>query len=157
MALRCRIVLAVAGGKDGDGDRDRQWREPQDGSSMVRPLPQRRCPGTMGEIAPGRGRKAIHDATRIKAIIDATLQTKPKGSTHWSCRTMAAAQGIGKSSVNRICRSHNIKPHRSEAFKLSRDPKFLEKLTDVIGLLSESSRPCNCALCGPEEPNSGSA
>src|SRR3982751_5426983 len=47
---------------------------------------------------------------------------------------MAAAQGIGKSSVNRIWRSHNIKPHRTETFKLSRDPKFLEKLTDVVGL-----------------------
>src|SRR4051794_35368804 len=47
---------------------------------------------------------------------------------------MASAQGIGKSSVNRIWRSHNIKPHRSETFKLSRDPKFLEKLTDVAGL-----------------------
>ena len=47
---------------------------------------------------------------------------------------MAVAQGIGKSSVSRIWRSHNIKPHRTETFKLSRDPRFLEKLTDVIGL-----------------------
>jgi hypothetical protein len=85
------------------------------------------------EIAPGRGRKPSYDATRIKTVIDATLQTKPKGSTHWSCRTMAA-QGIGKSSVSRIWRSHNIKPHRTKTFKLSRDPKFLEKLTDVVGL-----------------------
>lgn len=68
-------------------------------------------------------------------MIDATLQTKPKGGTHWSCRTMAAAQGIGKSSVSRIWRSYNIKPHRAETFKLSRDPKFLEKLTDVVGFI----------------------
>jgi transposase len=82
-------------------------------------------PQALWEIAPGRGRKPSYDATRIKAVIDATLQTKPKGNTHWSCRTMAVAQGIGKSSVSRIWRSHNIKPHRTETFKLSRDPRFL--------------------------------
>ena len=86
------------------------------------------------EIAPGRGRKATYDSTRIKAVIDATLQSKPRGSTHWSCRTMAQAQGISKSTVNNIWRSHNIKPHRTQTFKLSRDPRFLEKLTDVVGL-----------------------
>jgi len=83
-------------------------------------------PPALWEVAPGRGRKPRYDVTRIKAVIDATLQTKPKGSTHWSCRTMAAAQGISKGSVSRIWRSHNIKPHRTETFKLSRDPKFLE-------------------------------
>ena len=52
---------------------------------------------------------------------------------------MAVAQGIGKSSVSRIWHSHNLKPHRTETFKLSRDPRFLEKLTDVVGLYLESS------------------
>src|SRR6516165_10500923 len=65
---------------------------------------------------------------------DATLQSKPKGNTPWSCRTMAAAQGIGKSTVSRIWRSHNLQPHRSQTFQLSHDPKFLEKRTDVVGL-----------------------
>ena len=133
VALRCRIVLAVGAGKtemeiaaDNDVNRKtvRLWRE-RFRSGGVQAL---------WEIAPGRGRKPTHDSTRIKTVIDATLQTKPKGSTHWSCRTMAVAQGIGKSSVNTIWRSHNIKPHRSKTFKLSRDPKFLEKLTDVVGL-----------------------
>jgi transposase len=86
------------------------------------------------EIAPGRGRKPIYGADRIKALIDATLQSKPKGSTHWSCRLMATNQGLGKSTVSQLWRSHNIKPHRTKKFKLSRDPKFLEKLTDVVGL-----------------------
>src|SRR5689334_12062908 len=133
VALRCRIVLAVAAGKteimiaaeNGVNRKTvRLWRERfRDGG-----------PQALWEIASGRGRKPIYDVTRIKAVIDATLQTKPKGSTHWSCRTMATAQGISKSSVSRIWRGHNIKPHRSETFKLSRDPRFLEKLTDVIGL-----------------------
>jgi hypothetical protein len=86
------------------------------------------------EIAPGRGRKATYNAERIKAVIDATLQSKPKGMTHWSCRLMAADQGISKSTVSTLWRSHNLKPHRTKAFKLSRDPKFLQKLTDVVGL-----------------------
>jgi transposase len=133
VALRCRIILAVASGKTElaiaaekrvNRKTVRLWRERFRGGG----------PQALWEIAPGRGRKPSYDATRIKAVIDATLQTKPKGSTHWSCRTMAAAQGIGKSSVSRIWRSHNLKPHRAETFKLSRDPKFLEKLTDVVGL-----------------------
>src|SRR6266853_302975 len=86
------------------------------------------------EIAPGRGRKATYSAERIKAVINATLQSKPKGMTHWSCRLMAANQGMSKSTVSNLWRSHNIKPHRTKTFKLSRDPKFVEKLTDVIGL-----------------------
>src|SRR5438477_4937187 len=54
--------------------------------------------------------------------------------THWSCRTMAQSQGVSKSTVNNIWRAHNLQPHRTETFKLSRDPKFLEKMTDVVGL-----------------------
>jgi transposase len=86
------------------------------------------------EIAPGRGRKPIYGPDRVKAVIDTTLQSKPKGGTHWSCRTLSAAQGVSKSTVSNILRSHNLKPHRSRTFKLSRDPRFLGKLTDVVGL-----------------------
>jgi transposase len=86
------------------------------------------------EIAPGRGRKPTYGPDRIKSVIDKTLQSKPKGSTHWSCRTLAADQGVSKSTVSNILRSHNLKPHRSKTFKLSRDTRFVEKLTDVVGL-----------------------
>ena len=86
------------------------------------------------EIAAGRGRKPIFGAERIKAVVDATLQTKPKGMTHWSCRLMAERQAMSKSTISNIWRSHNVKPHRVKRFKLSRDPKFVEKLTDVVGL-----------------------
>jgi transposase len=89
---------------------------------------------SLWEIAPGRGRKPTYDGAKIKAIVDTTLQTKPKGMTHWSCRLMAARQGVSKSTVSNIWRSHNLKPHRVKRFKLSRDPHFLEKLTDVVGL-----------------------
>ena len=70
---------------------------------------------------------------------------------------MAAAQGISKSSVSRIWQSHNIKPHRSETFKLSRDPRFLEKLTDVVGLYLNPPDQAIVPLRGREEPNSGFA
>jgi transposase len=85
-------------------------------------------------VAPGRGRKPTFGAEKIKTIIDATLQTKPKGMTHWSCRLMAKNQRVSKSTVSNIWRSHNLKPHRVKHFKLSRDARFLEKLTDVVGL-----------------------
>ena len=89
---------------------------------------------SLWEMAPGRGRKPSYGARKIAAIVAATLTTKPKGMTQWSCRQLAEAQGVSKSTVNNIWQSHQLKPHRDKTFKLSRDPKFLEKLTDVVGL-----------------------
>jgi len=89
---------------------------------------------SLWEIAAGRGRKPKYGAAKIEAIVDATLHSKPKGMSHWSCRTMAQQQGVSKATVNRIWISHGLKPHLSETFKLSRDTRFLEKLTDVVGL-----------------------
>jgi len=66
--------------------------------------------------------------------VEATLHSRPKGQTHWSCRSMAAAHGVSKNTINRLWQLHNLKPHLHRTFKLSRDPKFLEKLTDVVGL-----------------------
>jgi transposase len=86
------------------------------------------------EVAPGRGRKPCYDIDKIAAIVEATLQSKPEGMTHWSCRTLAKSQGVSKSTVNNIWQAHQLKPHRAATFKLSRDPKFLEKMTDVVGL-----------------------
>jgi transposase len=133
VSLRGRIVLAAGDGKSEaaiaaemkvNRKTVRLWRDRFAAQGL----------SGLWEIAPGRGRKATYKPERIKAVIDATLQAKPKGMTHWSCRLMAAHQGISKSMVSNLWRSHNIKPHRSKTFKLSRDPKFLEKLTDVVGL-----------------------
>jgi transposase len=133
VALRCRIVLAASRGEseassaaklDVNRKTVRLWRKRFSRDGLQ----------SLWEVAPGRGRKATYGPDRIRAILDATLQSKPKGITHWSCRLMAASQGISKSTVSNLWRSHNLKPHRTKTFKLSRDPKFLEKLTDVIGL-----------------------
>lgn len=90
--------------------------------------------GCVWEIAPGRGRKAHYDSRKVARILRTTLQTKPKGSTQWSTRTLAEAQGVSRNTIHRIWREHHLKPHLAKTFKLSRDPQFLEKLTDVVGV-----------------------
>jgi transposase len=84
--------------------------------------------------APRPGRKRRIDGARRAAVVRKTLREKPDGQTHWSRATMAAATGLSDSTVGRIWREHGLKPHRVETFKLSSDPRFVEKLTDVIGL-----------------------
>jgi transposase len=74
------------------------------------------------------------NAEKIKIIVEATLHTAPKDATHWSTRTMAKAQGVSHSTVARIWDAHGLQPHRVETFKLSKDKRFVEKLTDVVGL-----------------------
>jgi transposase len=86
------------------------------------------------EDAPGRGRKPQISAEKVKQIVEATLHQKPPAATHWSTRTMARAQGVSQTMVRRIWDAHGLQPHRTRTFKLSRDPRFVEKLTDVVGL-----------------------
>jgi transposase len=90
--------------------------------------------GCVWEIAPGRGRKALYGNGKVARIVEATLQTKPKGATHWSTRALARDQGVSKNTIHRLWQEHQLKPHLTKSFKLSRDPKFLEKLTDVVGV-----------------------
>lgn len=91
-------------------------------------------PDALKKIAPGRGRRPTYGADRVKAVVEATTQSKPPGATHWSTRTMAKAQGMSKATVQRIWVAHGLQPHRTKRFKLSRDRRFTEKLTDVVGL-----------------------
>lgn len=91
-------------------------------------------PSALTEIAPGRGRRVTYGGERVNQIVQATIQTKPPGATHWSTRTMAKAQGVSKATVQRIWSAHGLQPHRTKRFKLSKDRRFTEKLTDVVGL-----------------------
>ena len=133
VALRCRIVLAAAAG---ESDVTIAKRLSVNRNTVILWRKRFGDEGLDGlwDIAPGRGRKPMFQIDKIAAIVDATLQTKPAGMTHWSCRTMAQSQGVSKSTVNNIWRAHNLQLHRTETFKLSSDPKFLEKMTDVVGL-----------------------
>jgi len=133
VALHCRIVLAALAGHTNVGIAGEL--------GVSRPTVQlwrRRVAeqgiGQVWEMAPGRGRKPQLDQAQRARIIEATLHRKPKGMSHWSCRLMAEAQGVSKNTVNRLWQQHHLKPHLSRTFKLSRDAKFLEKLTDVVGL-----------------------
>ena len=74
------------------------------------------------------------DVEKVKSIVEATLHTKPKDATHWSTRTMAKAQGVSHSTIQRIWDAHGLQPHRVKNFKLSSDKRFEEKLTDVVGV-----------------------
>ena len=133
VALHCRIVLAAAAGRSNVAIGDELGVDVKTVALWRARFVEVGAQG-LWEIAPGRGRKSVHGPEKVKAIVEATLQTKPRGATHWSCRTMAEAQGVGKDMVSQIWRAHNIQPHRTKSFKLSRDPRFLEKLTDVVGL-----------------------
>src|SRR6202023_418819 len=133
VALRCRIVSAAAAGESDVAIAQKLsvnrhtvilWRKRFGDEGL----------DGLWDIAPGRGRKPLYSIDKIAAIVEATLQAKPAGMTHWSCRTVAQSQGVSKSTLNNIWRAHNLQPHRTQTFKLSRDPKFLEKMTDVVGL-----------------------
>jgi transposase len=88
----------------------------------------------LGGVRAGRGRKPRIPQEKVEAIVHATLHEKPSGETHWSCRTMARAQGVSPATVQRIWSARNIRPHRTRTFKLSNDKRFEEKLIDVVGL-----------------------
>jgi len=133
VALRCRLVLAAAAGKQ-DLEMASTYGVNRHTAALWRQRVRTAGIGSLWEIQPGRGRKPKYNQEKCDALIAATLETKPKGMTHWSCRTMAQAQGVSKNTVNRLWQLHNLKPHLSHTFKLSRDPKFVEKLTDVVGL-----------------------
>ena len=133
VALRARIVLLAASGMSNS----QIAREMGSGRPTVIRWRQRFLqggPGALTEIVPGRGRRVTYGADRVNQVVQATTQTKPPGATHWSTRTMAKAQGISKATVQRIWSAHGLQPHWTERFKLSTDPRFTEKLTDVVGL-----------------------
>ncbi|MDQ2943813.1 MAG: IS630 family transposase [Candidatus Dormibacteraeota bacterium] len=88
----------------------------------------------LGSVRRGRGRKPSISPKKVEAIVHATMHTKPAGQTHWSCRSMAKAQGVSPATVQRIWSARGLKPHLMKTFKISGDPSFDEKLIDVVGL-----------------------
>ena len=130
---RCRMIVAAAKGQR-DKDIAENMKINVKTVALWRKRFSREGPDALWEVAAGRGRKPRFTADKVEDIINATQQTKPEGATHRSCRTMAEKQGVSKATVNRIWQSHGLQPHRIEGFKVSRDPKFSEKLTDVVGL-----------------------
>jgi transposase len=92
----------------------------------------KRLDGLVDEPRPGAPRKIGDD--KIAEVVTTTLETMPAAATHWSTRGMAKATGVSTSTVHRIWRAFSLQPHRSETFKPSTDPLFLEKVRDIVGL-----------------------
>jgi transposase len=86
------------------------------------------------EDSPRSGRRKTISTEKEAAIVQATLRTKPVQATHWSTRSMGDAQGVSDTTVYRIWKAHRLQPHRVKTFKFSRDPLFVEKVRDVVGL-----------------------
>ena len=130
LARRAQIVLLAAAGLDNKAIAAElsvgrvqvgRWRERYAESGLA----------SIERDLPRSGRKPIVDAAEIVRL---TTQTTPKAATHWSTRTLAKEVGVSDTSVLRVWQSHGLKPHRVDAFKVSRDPKFVEKLEDIVGL-----------------------
>ena len=134
---RCRIILAAAQGRQ-DRAIAHDLKISRTTAALWRQRVRAQGIGCVWEIAPGRGRKARHDPKKIAAAITATLHERPAGATHWSTRTLARSQGLSKSTIHRLWQEQALRPHQRQTFKLSRDPRFLEKLTDVVGVRRRS-------------------
>lgn len=132
LAQRARIVLACATGKDnGVVAREAGVTRQTVGRWRARFL-AKRVDGLLDEPRPGAPRR-ITDA-HVERVIRWTLETAPRDATHWSTRAMAKRCGLSQSAVSRIWRAFALQPHRVETFKLSKDPLFIEKVRDIVGL-----------------------
>jgi len=132
LAERARIVLACAEGPSNIEVAEElgisratvgKWR-----SRFIK----RRLDGLLDEPRPGTPRTIGDDD--VERVVTMTLESKPRNATHWSTRGMAKAAGMSQTAISRIWRSFGLQPHRSETFKLSEDPYFIEKVRDVVGL-----------------------
>ena len=132
LAVRSRIVLAAAEGMstsavarrlDVSVGTARRWRARFVGEGLD---------GLLDEPRPGRPRTVADE--QVEAVITRTLETTPKDATQWSTRSLAAELGMSQSAVSRIWRAFGLQPHRQDSWKLSRDPQFIDKVRDVVGL-----------------------
>lgn len=132
LVLRCQIVLTCAEGlTNGQVAEKLGVSLPTVGKWRAR-FVERRLEGLVDEQRPGAPRKISDE--QVEQVVVATLEQTPKDATHWSRASMAKQSGLSKSTVGRIWKAFRLKPHLSETFKLSKDPQFVEKVRDVVGL-----------------------
>ncbi len=132
LALRARMVLRCAAGLDNKSVARELGVWPAMVGKWRRRFVVKRLEGLLDEPRAGAPRK-ISDA-KVEQVVVRTLETSPKGATHWSTREMAKRAGISRMAVSRIWRAFGLRPHRSETFKLSTDPQLVEKVRDIVGL-----------------------
>lgn len=132
LALRARIILACATGHSNTAvAATLRVTKPTVGKWRARFL-TKRLDGLLDEPRPGAPRR-ITD-THVERVLTRTLESLPQDATHWSTRSMARICGLSQSAVSRIWRAFALQPHRSEVFQLSKDPLFIEKVRDIVGL-----------------------
>jgi transposase len=132
LARRARIILACAEGRETTSVAKRLHVSATTVCKWRTRFVHDRVDGLYDEPRPGAPRQIGDD--QIEAVIVRTLETTPRGATHWSLRDMAKASGVSRSTVNRIWRAFGLQPHRTEAFKLSKDPLLIDKVRDIVGL-----------------------
>ena len=132
LALRARIVLASAAGMSNSEVAEKlHVTKPTVGKWRER-FRLQRLDGLVDEPRPGAPR-SISD-TQVEKVVTATLESMPDQGTHWSTRLMAKKSGLSQTAIVRIWRAFGLRPHRVENFKLSKDPMFVEKVRDIVGL-----------------------
>ena len=132
LAQRARIVLEAAAGNANTVVAHKLGITQQTVGKWRRRFVDRRLDGLLDEPRPGAPRKV--DDARIERVIRLTLESTPADATHWSTRAMAKRCGLSQATVGRIWRAFALQPHRVEGFKLSKDPLFIEKVRDIVGL-----------------------
>jgi transposase len=132
LAQRARIVLACATGDTNTAVADALGVTKQTVGKWRARFLERRLDGLLDEPRPGAPRR-ISDA-QVEKAVRLTLETLPRDATHWSTRSMAARSGLSQTSIRRIWNAFGLQPHRTETFKLSKDPLFVEKVRDIVGL-----------------------
>ena len=132
LSMRARIVLRASEGLTATAIARETQACIQTVSKWWRRFDEQGLDGLLDEPRPGQPRK-LSDA-QIEQVIVRTLESKPPASTHWSTRTMAAATGMNQTAISRIWRAFSLAPHRAETFKLSKDPLFIDKVRDIVGL-----------------------
>lgn len=132
LAQRARIILACAQDQLNTAIATQVRVTPQTVGKWRSRFQVKRLDGLLDEPRPGAPRR-IQDE-HVEQVLTRTLESTPQGATHWSTRSMAQACGLSQSSVSRIWRAFALQPHRTETFKLSKDPLFIEKVRDIVGL-----------------------
>jgi transposase len=132
LAQRARIVLACATDKTNGDIALRAGVTRQTVGRWRTRFAQKRLNGLLDEPRPGAPRK-IGDA-EVERVVRLTLETTPRDATHWSTRAMATRSGLSQSAISRIWRAFALQPHRVKTFKLSKDPLFIDKVRDIVGL-----------------------
>ena len=130
---RARALLLAADGMANDSIAQQVGASPTTVRAWRKDFAERGL-ARFGMVRSGRGRKPTIPDETVEAIVDKTRNSKPRGETHWSCRSMAREFGVSPATVQRIWSARGLKPHLVETFKLSNDPQFEGKLVDVVGL-----------------------